>query len=61
MEAASKRQNDSSAQTPPPSESGDVTYDWSDGLEEADDSSLYFSPEMGNVVFASALDGWGFW
>lgn len=39
---------------------GEVVYDWSVGLEEVDDSSLYFSPELGNVVFASALDGWGF-
>ena len=30
------------------------------GLENADDSNLYFSPEQGNVVFASAADGWGF-
>lgn len=37
-----------------------VTYDWSDGLQDNDDSSLYFCPEQGNVVFASALDGWGF-
>lgn len=29
--------------------------DWS-----LDDSDLYFSPERGNVVFASAFDGWGF-
>ncbi|XP_014251313.1 elongation factor-like GTPase 1 [Cimex lectularius] len=35
-------------------------YDWGDGLDEADDSTLYFSPNQGNVVFASALDGWGF-
>ena len=35
-------------------------YDWSAGLEETDDSAIYFSPEQGNVVFASALDGWGF-
>ena len=32
----------------------------SSGLEEADDSNLYFAPEQGNVVFASAADGWGF-
>jgi ribosome assembly protein 1 len=41
-------------------EEEEVTYDWSAGLEEIDDSALYFSPEHGNVVFASALDGWGF-
>jgi len=35
-------------------------FDWSDGLEDADDSNLYFSPELGNVVFCSAVDGWAF-
>ncbi|XP_028999673.1 elongation factor-like GTPase 1 [Betta splendens] len=40
--------------------SGDQVYDWSAGLEDADDSNLYFSPDQGNVVFASAIDGWGF-
>lgn len=39
---------------------GDQVYDWSTGLEETDDSHLYFSPDQGNVVFASAIDGWGF-
>lgn len=34
--------------------------DWSSGLEESDDSTLYFSPDLGNVVFSSAIDGWGF-
>lgn len=32
----------------------------SSGLDEADDSNLYFSPEKGNVAFTSASDGWGF-
>lgn len=41
--------------------SGDQLQDWSDGLEQSDDSQLYFSPDQGNVVFASAADGWGFW
>uniref|UniRef100_T1DCE6 Ribosome assembly protein 1 n=1 Tax=Cupiennius salei TaxID=6928 RepID=T1DCE6_CUPSA len=35
-------------------------FDWSSGLDDYDDSSVYFSPELGNVIFASALDGWGF-
>ncbi|XP_060804573.1 elongation factor-like GTPase 1 [Amyelois transitella] len=40
---------------------GDNDYsDWASALEDADDSNLYFSPEQGNVVFASAIDGWGF-
>lgn len=42
------------------SQNEDVTYDWSDGLDNIDDSHLYFTPESGNVVFASAVDGWGF-
>ncbi|KAJ3417616.1 Cytoplasmic GTPase/eEF2-like protein (ribosomal biogenesis) [Chytridiales sp. JEL 0842] len=32
--------------------------DWQ--LEDRDDSHLYFSPEQGNVIFASAVDGWAF-
>ena len=35
-------------------------FDWSSGLDEADDSELYFSPDSGNVLFASAVDGWAF-
>ncbi|XP_077988979.1 elongation factor-like GTPase 1 [Glandiceps talaboti] len=43
-----------------PSLGEDQVYDWSAGLEETDDSNLYFSPDQGNVIFASAIDGWGF-
>lgn len=28
--------------------------------EEKDDEELYFDPDRGNVIFASAVDGWGF-
>ena len=35
-------------------------FDWSTGLEDSDDSDLYFSPDRGNVIFASAIDGWAF-
>ncbi|GAA5901984.1 GTPase RIA1 [Sporobolomyces salmoneus] len=28
--------------------------------EERDDASLYFDPSQGNVLFASAIDGWAF-
>ncbi|TIB01756.1 hypothetical protein E3P92_01294 [Wallemia ichthyophaga] len=31
-----------------------------DAFEERDDEDLYFSPEKGNVLFASAADGWAF-
>lgn len=34
--------------------------DWASGLDDIDDEHLYFSPDKGNVVFASAVDGWGF-
>lgn len=29
-------------------------------LEDCDDSSIYFTPESGNVIFCSAVDGWAF-
>lgn len=29
-------------------------------LEDCDDSSIYFTPESGNVLFSSAVDGWAF-
>lgn len=34
--------------------------DYVSALEDADDSSLYFTPETGNVIFCSAVDGWAF-
>lgn len=34
--------------------------DYTSGLEDADDSNIYFSPECGNVIFCSAVDGWAF-
>lgn len=29
-------------------------------LEDCDDSTIYFTPESGNVIFCSAVDGWAF-
>ena len=31
-----------------------------DEFREKDDEDIYFAPEKGNVIFASAIDGWGF-
>ena len=36
------------------------THDWTEDADELEDRNIYFSPDQGNVVFASALDGWGF-
>lgn len=36
------------------------TYTWCTGLETTDDSHVYFSPDRANVIFTSAVDGWGF-
>lgn len=49
---------DSKREETDPQES--FTFDWSNPLEEEDDSDLYFDPQQGNVIFASALDGWAF-
>lgn len=34
--------------------------DYVSALEDSDDSTLYFTPETGNVIFCSAVDGWAF-
>lgn len=31
-----------------------------DDFKEKDDEDIYFAPARGNVIFASAIDGWGF-
>ncbi|KAH7100377.1 P-loop containing nucleoside triphosphate hydrolase protein, partial [Auriculariales sp. MPI-PUGE-AT-0066] len=31
-----------------------------DDFTEKDDEDIYFAPNRGNVIFASAIDGWGF-
>ena len=31
-----------------------------DEYEEKEDEDIYFAPERGNVLFASAIDGWAF-
>ncbi|OZJ03843.1 hypothetical protein BZG36_04304 [Bifiguratus adelaidae] len=33
-------------------------FDWS--MEEQDDAHIFFDPSLGNVIFASAIDGWAF-
>ncbi|TFK91934.1 translation elongation factor 2 [Polyporus arcularius HHB13444] len=38
----------------------DATVNEDDEYQEKDDEDIYFAPEKGNVVFASAIDGWGF-
>ena len=38
----------------------DATVNESDEFQEKDDEDIYFAPERGNVIFASAVDGWGF-
>lgn len=40
--------------------SGDDLEDNLGEYEERDDSELYFNPIAGNVIFSSAIDGWGF-
>ncbi|KAH9942913.1 P-loop containing nucleoside triphosphate hydrolase protein [Amylocystis lapponica] len=38
----------------------DAVVNDADEYQEKDDEDIYFAPERGNVVFASAVDGWGF-
>ena len=39
---------------------GEATANEEETFKEKDDEDIYFAPERGNVVFASAIDGWGF-
>ncbi|KAF7968737.1 hypothetical protein HWV62_29559 [Athelia sp. TMB] len=39
---------------------GEATANEADEFLEKDDEDIYFAPEKGNVIFASAIDGWGF-
>ncbi|KAG5651192.1 hypothetical protein H0H81_009545 [Sphagnurus paluster] len=38
----------------------DVPVNDDEEFQEKDDEDIYFAPERGNVIFASAIDGWGF-
>ncbi|KAK0201837.1 P-loop containing nucleoside triphosphate hydrolase protein [Desarmillaria ectypa] len=38
----------------------EATVNDDDEFQEKDDEDIYFAPEKGNVIFASAIDGWGF-
>ncbi|KDR82604.1 hypothetical protein GALMADRAFT_238006 [Galerina marginata CBS 339.88] len=38
----------------------DAAVNESEEFQEKDDEDIYFAPEKGNVIFASAIDGWGF-
>ncbi|GLB38509.1 putative elongation factor G C-terminus [Lyophyllum shimeji] len=38
----------------------DATVNEAAEFQERDDEDIYFAPERGNVIFASAIDGWGF-
>ena len=61
MEEKSKDQEETTKKTRRNTENVEEEFfDWTTGLEEADDSDLYFAPDRGNVIFASAIDGWAF-
>ncbi|ESK89228.1 ribosome biogenesis protein [Moniliophthora roreri MCA 2997] len=38
----------------------DAAVNEAEEFQEKDDEDIYFAPEKGNVIFASAIDGWGF-
>jgi ribosome assembly protein 1 len=38
----------------------EATVNEANDFQEKDDEDIYFAPERGNVIFASAIDGWGF-
>lgn len=62
-EAAGSDQPVASTSKLPPQDAGTAHAEddaAADDYEERDDEDLYFAPEQGNVIFASAIDGWAF-
>lgn len=53
---AEREERAASGDVPEGTEHEDVDAEF----EEREDEDIYFSPERGNVLFASALDGWAF-
>ncbi|RKP15045.1 P-loop containing nucleoside triphosphate hydrolase protein [Piptocephalis cylindrospora] len=53
-ELAKARGNEEEQGTPSPGLKNEIQN------EDVEDEKLYFSPEYGNVIFASAVDGWAF-
>ena len=39
---------------------GNAEEEKEEEFAERDDEDIYFAPERGNVIFASAIDGWAF-
>lgn len=55
---AERKARESSTEVP---ETGAQVEDTAQGeYEEKEDEDIYFAPERGNVLFASAIDGWAF-
>lgn len=50
---------DAASETSKPGAAG-VYDDWKFDLDERKEASIFFEPSKGNVVFASAMDGWAF-
>ncbi|GFO11767.1 elongation factor tu GTP-binding domain-containing protein 1 [Plakobranchus ocellatus] len=59
-EAMEKTSADADAKEEGQTNTGESSYDWTVVEDEEEHKNIYFSPELGNVVFASAIDGWGF-
>eukprot|EP00117_Sycon_ciliatum_P043938 scpid40493/ scgid4249/ Elongation factor Tu GTP-binding domain-containing protein 1; Elongation factor-like 1; Protein FAM42A len=62
METAEREAEEAGDDSATPSNgSKEKTFeDWELGFDKKDEDALYFCPDKGNVVFASAVDGWGF-
>ncbi|XP_022334366.2 elongation factor-like GTPase 1 [Crassostrea virginica] len=56
VEAMEKSAEDNDTENGDPSQ----IHDWTNIDDEESSRNIYFSPDQGNVIFASAYDGWGF-
>ena len=60
QDQATSLANESVARASSSHESQNQEEEEEDVYTERDDEDIYFAPEQGNVIFASAMDGWAF-
>ncbi|CUS09012.1 unnamed protein product [Tuber aestivum] len=60
LEARLKETEKSNSPSSESAGKGSSTDTPTEEYEEKDDKDIYFAPEKGNVIFASAMDGWAF-
>lgn len=57
---AARKEREAQADADQQAPQGEAEAEGDGEFEEKEDEDIYFAPERGNVLFASAIDGWAF-